>query len=85
MWRLQSYSEGEKLIMGGGRRERSVREREGRKEKKGSIRGGRKHERSTECQEFEWRFVAIGDGELGVATRKFQIPGIQKYPRTQQR
>jgi hypothetical protein len=28
--------------------------------------------------------VGVGDGELGVATRKSQMPGIQEFPRTQQ-
>jgi hypothetical protein len=48
------------------------------------IRCGRKLGRSTEGQEFEQRCVAVGDGELGVATRKTQMPGKQEVPRTQQ-
>ena len=31
--------------------------------------------RRTEGQEIEWRSVAMGDGELGVATRKSQMLG----------
>ena len=48
----------------------------GREGKKGSrIRYGRRQGRNTEGQEIEWRCVAVGDGELGVATRKSQMPG----------
>ena len=39
--------------------------------------------RCTEGQEIEQRCVAMGDGELGVATRKSQTPGKQETPRTQ--
>jgi hypothetical protein len=39
---------------------------------------------STEDQEFERRRVAVGEGDLGVATRKSQMPGTQEIPRTQQ-
>jgi hypothetical protein len=28
-----------------------------------------------ECQEIEQKYVAMGDGELRVATRKSQMPG----------
>jgi hypothetical protein len=31
---------------------------------------------------FQQRYVAMGDGELGVATRKSQMPGKQEPPRT---
>jgi len=34
-------------------------------------------------QEIEERCVRIGDGELGIATRKFQTLGKQEAPRTQ--
>ena len=58
------------------------RKRRGR-EKGNRIRCGRRWGRSTEGQEIEQRCVAVGDGELGVATRKSQIPGKQEPPRTQ--
>ena len=54
------------------------RKKEG--EKRGRIRYWR---RCTEDQEIEKRCIAMGDGELGVATRKFQMPGKQEAPRTQ--
>jgi hypothetical protein len=34
-------------------------------------------------QEIEQRYVAMGDGEMRVATRKSQKPGKQEAPRTQ--
>jgi hypothetical protein len=37
-----------------------------------------------EGQEIEQRCVAMGDGELGVATRKSQMPGKQEPFRTPQ-
>ena len=39
--------------------------------------------RCTEDQEIEQRYIAVGDGELGVATRKSQMLGKQEAPRTQ--
>ena len=39
---------------------------------------------STEGQELQSRCVAVGERELGVATRKSQMPGTQEVPRTQQ-
>ena len=48
----------------------------------GGIRYGRRWRRCTEGQEIEQRCVAMGDGELGVATRKSQMPGKQEPPRT---
>ena len=36
-----------------------------------------------ECHKFESRFVAVGEEELVVATRKSQIPGNVEVPRTQ--
>ena len=45
---------------------------------------GRRWRRCTEGQEIEQRCVAMGDGELGVATRKSQMPGKQEPPRTPQ-
>jgi hypothetical protein len=50
----------------------------------GRIRCGRRWEWYTEGQEIEQRYVAMGDGELGVATRKSQMIGKQEAPRTQQ-
>jgi hypothetical protein len=38
---------------------------------------------SIEGQEIEQRFVGVGDGELGMASRKSQMPGKQEVPRTQ--
>ena len=49
-------------------------ERRGGK-KRGRIRYGRRWRRYTEGQEIKQRCVAMGDGELGVATRKPQLPG----------
>ena len=34
---------------------------------------------STEGQEIEWRYVAVGDGELRVATRKSRCQGSKRY------
>jgi hypothetical protein len=36
-----------------------------------------------ECHKFESRFVAVGEEELVVATRKSMIPWTQKVPSTQ--
>jgi hypothetical protein len=41
--------------------------------------------RNTEGQEIEWRCVAVGDGELGVATSKSQMPGKPEAYRNQHR
>jgi hypothetical protein len=41
--------------------------------------------RCREGQEIEQRCVAMGHGELGVATRKSQMGGKQEAPRTQWR
>jgi hypothetical protein len=35
--------------------------------------------RSTEGQEIEQRYIAVGGGELGIATRKSQMPGTQEF------
>ena len=43
------------------------------------MRGG-----SIDGPEFESRCVAVGEGELRVATRKSQMPGTQEVPRIQQ-
>jgi len=46
-------------------------------EEKGSrIRYGKRWGRVTEGQKTEWRFVAVGDWELGVVTGKSQMPGM---------
>ena len=37
-----------------------------------------------EGQEIERMCVVVGDGELGLAKRKFQMPEKQEVPRTQQ-
>jgi hypothetical protein len=50
----------------------------------GRIRYGRRWGWYAEGQEIEQRCVAMGDGELGVATRKSHMPGKQEPPRTQQ-
>ena len=58
------------------------RKRGGGGEKEESrIRYGRRW-RCTEGQEIEQRYVVVGDGELGVATRKSQLAGKQEPPRT---
>ena len=64
----------------GGRDLEGREDREGKK--RGRIRYGRRWRRCTEGQEIEQRCVAMGDGELGVATRKSQMPGKQEPPRT---
>jgi hypothetical protein len=38
------------------------------------IRYGKGQERSTEGQKTELKYVAVGDGELGVATRNSHPP-----------
>ena len=53
-----------------------------RGEEKKIIEG--KEERSTEGQEFEQRCVAMGNGELRIATSKSQMPGKQEATRTKQ-
>jgi hypothetical protein len=54
----------------------------GGREGEGEMSGGRWWWRCTEGQEIEQRCVEMGDGELGVATRKSQMPGQQESPRT---
>jgi hypothetical protein len=49
------------------------------------FRYGRRRGRSTEGQEFESSCEAVGEGELGVAMRKFQMPRTQEIPSSQQR
>ena len=54
---------------------------EGEGKRRERIRYGRRWSRCTEGQEIEQRCVAMGDGALGVATRKSQMPGKQEPPR----
>ena len=54
---------------------------EGERKRRGRIRYGRRW-RCTEGQEIEQRYVVVGDGELGVATRKSQMLGKQEPSRT---
>jgi hypothetical protein len=64
---------------------REGRGREGCGRKRGREgRGGRRQGRSTEGQEFEQKYIAVGEEELGVATRKSQMPRTQEVPKTQQ-
>ena len=48
----------------------------------GQDRCGRRLGRCRGGQEIEKSYVAMKDGELGVATRKSQTPGKQEAPRT---
>jgi hypothetical protein len=54
----------------------------GEGKKRGRVRYGRRWKGCTEDQETEQSCVAVGDGELRVATRNFQIPGKQEPHRT---
>ena len=54
------------------------RKKGGGEEKGGRIRCGRRPGRCTGDQEIEQRCVAMGDGELGVANMKFQMPGNKR-------
>jgi hypothetical protein len=72
---------GNKIIMGGRGREEPGR----KKVKGGQNQVWEEMGRSTEPQEIKWRCIAVGDGELEVATRKSQMPGKQETPRTQLR
>jgi hypothetical protein len=56
----------------------------GVRKKRGKIRYERRWRRCTEGQEIEQRCIAMGDGKLGVATSKSQMPGKSQAPRTQQ-
>ena len=55
---------------------------EGKEKRRGRIRYDRRWRRCTVGQEIKQRCVAIGHGELGVATRKSQMPGKEEPPRT---
>jgi hypothetical protein len=52
-------------------------------EKRGRIRYGRRWSRCM-GQEIEQRYVVMGNGKLGVATRRSQMPVKQELPRTPQ-
>ena len=73
---------GSKIIMRSRRRKRAGREREG-EVKVSRIRCGKRLERCREGHKIEQRCIAVGDWELGIATRKSQMPGKQEAPRTQ--
>jgi hypothetical protein len=76
---------GDKIVMGVSGWERLGRKRgkrEGKEE--GRIRYERTPGGYTEGQGFELKYVAMADGELGVATSKSQILGKQESPRIQQ-
>jgi hypothetical protein len=49
---------------------------------RGRIKYGRRWRRCTEGQEIEQRCVAMGNGELGITTRKSPMPGQQELPRS---
>jgi hypothetical protein len=80
---LQSYLEEETKQSQGVEGGRDFGRREERKNWS-RIRYGRRQGRYTEVQEIEQMGAAMGDGELGVATRKSHMPGKQETPRTQQ-
>jgi hypothetical protein len=71
---------GNKITMGG----RGGRDLGGRKEGEGKGRGqDQMWGRSTESWEIERRCVAVGNGEMRLATRKSQMTEQQEAPRTQ--
>jgi hypothetical protein len=75
---------GNKIIMGGRRCEGLGWKKGGGGEGKGGkIRYGRRRWRCTEGQKIEQRYAAMGDRELGVATRKPHVSGKQEALRTQ--
>jgi hypothetical protein len=51
----------------------------------GQFRFGRRWGRNKDHKEFDSRCVVVGEGYLGVATRKSQMPGTQEIHRTQER
>jgi hypothetical protein len=80
---LQSYLEGGTKCSREVEGERGLgggEEGEGKKRRR--SRYGKRWRRCTEGQEIEQRCVSMGDEELGVATRKSQMPGKQEPPRT---
>jgi hypothetical protein len=56
--------------------------REGERKKSGRIKYGRTWRRCIEGQEIEQKCVAMGDGELEVAKRKYQTSGKHELSRT---
>jgi hypothetical protein len=50
-------------------------------EKGGRNRYGRRQGRGKDGQEIKQRYIAMGERELEVATRKSQMPGKQDAPR----
>jgi hypothetical protein len=80
---IQSYLERGQNNHGGRGREAPGRKRGQGVGKRARIGYGRRQGRSTEGQEIELMFVAVRDGELGVATRKSQMSGEQEVSRTQ--
>ena len=78
-----------KRIISGQQRERVIWKGWGR-ENGGQFKYRRRWGRRTEGQVFKSRCIAVGEGslgggELGVGTRKSQMPGTQEVPRIQQR
>ena len=73
----------DKIIISGKKKERGIWEgkRKG-SEMRGQFRCGRRWGRSTENQEFESGSTAVGEGKLGVTTRKFHMSETQEVPRT---
>ena len=57
------------------KREWGGRERTGEERREKKRRRIRYWRRCTKDQEIEQRYIAVGDGQLGVATRKHQMPG----------
>jgi len=53
------------------------------REKGGRIRCEKRQGRSTEGREIEQKYVPMGDGKPGIATRKSQMPGKQEVLKTQ--
>jgi hypothetical protein len=66
---------GTKIIKGSRGWEGLVSMRRGGGEKEGKNQYGKRWRRCTEGQEFEQSCVSMGDGELGLATKKSQMPG----------
>ena len=88
MWMLLSYVEGGTKLSWkteGGRDLTLEEEKRGREKRGDRTRCRRRQGSCTECEEIEQRCVAMGDGELWVATRKSQMPRKQETPRTQQK
>ena len=46
----------------------------------GRIRYGKRQERSTEGQEIEQKYVAVGDGELEVPLESPRCQGSRRFP-----